>query len=90
LNNSGTDLNDLLQKTGRYYFCTDCPDAENCSKDGAYIYPGVSRLLSFWNKEQQPYSGNWMNQPMGFSQYMGICNSEKAAYLQRETVKRKR
>jgi len=78
-----------LEQTGRYYFCLECQDREWWNKDGSYIYPGVSRILSFWNKKQEPYPGNWMEQPKGFGALISICNEEQAKYQQEQAKKAK-
>jgi hypothetical protein len=49
----------------------------------------VSRILSFWNKKQEPYPGNWMEQPKGFGALISICNEEQAKYQQEQAKKAK-
>jgi len=44
--------------------------------------------MAFWHKEQSPYPGNWMNQPIGFSRLIGICDEEKSRHLAEQRNKK--
>jgi len=77
----------LLKQTGKYVFCVDCPDRDGCELNGKYIYYGSSKLLAFWHKNETPYPGNWMSQPLGFSHYMSVCEEELNNYREQQRLK---
>lgn len=75
--NDSTDA--FYHRNLRYYVCQACTYSDNCRQgDEMPIVSPLSRYILRWHAEQKivpgyPLPGNWEDQPLWFSELMGVA-----------------